>query len=157
MATPVPELVRDATEHLRPDAAARGVALVVAAPTELPPAPVAPDRIVRVVVNLVENALQHTPSDGRVRVEVRGVPTAVVVEVAVTGTGIPPGDRDRVFEPFYRGGAVGARAARGAGLGLAIARAIVEGHGGRIELADPAVGACVRFTRPTGTASFRAS
>ena len=65
-----------------------------------------------------------------------------------TGDGIEAGDRLRVFEPFYRGGSESARTRAGAGLGLAISRAIVEAHGGRIWLADSPSGTRVRFSLP---------
>jgi signal transduction histidine kinase len=70
------------------------------------------------------------------------------IEVADTGEGIAPGERDRVFDAFYRGGSEAARTRNGAGLGLAISRAIVEAHGGRIWLEPAAPGTRVRFTLP---------
>ena len=72
----------------------------------------------------------------------------VEIEVADTGDGIGDDDRPRVFEPFYRGGSEAARTRAGAGLGLAISRAIVEAHGGRIWLADSPSGTRVRFSLP---------
>jgi signal transduction histidine kinase len=73
---------------------------------------------------------------------------SVEIEVADTGAGIADDERDRVFEPFFRGGADAARSSGGAGLGLAISRAIVEAHGGRIWLADAPAGTSVRFSIP---------
>jgi signal transduction histidine kinase len=72
----------------------------------------------------------------------------VEIEVADTGEGIGEGDRARVFDAFYRGGSQSARTRAGAGLGLAISRAIVEAHGGRIWLADSPSGTRVRFSLP---------
>jgi len=72
----------------------------------------------------------------------------VEVEIADTGDGIAPAERERVFEPFFRGGAETARTRSGAGLGLAISRAIVEAHGGRIWLAESTTGTRVRFLLP---------
>ena len=72
------------------------------------------------------------------------------IEVADTGGGIAAQERDRVFEPFFRGGAQAARPADGAGLGLAISRAIVEAHGGRIWLEDAPRGTRVRFSLAGG-------
>jgi signal transduction histidine kinase len=72
----------------------------------------------------------------------------VEVEVADTGDGIVDDDRPRVFDPFYRGGSEAARTRAGAGLGLAISRAIVEAHGGQIWLADAPSGTRVRFSLP---------
>ena len=81
-----------------------------------------------------------------VRAEPRG--DAVEIEVADTGEGIAPQDRERVFEPFFRGGAEAARPRGGAGLGLAISRVIVEAHGGRIWLEEAPKGTRVRFSIP---------
>lgn len=143
--TQVGDLIRDAAGHLRADAGQRRVALAIDVPEGLPPAPVAPDRILRVVVNLVQNALEHTPPGGCVRVWVRRVDGCLATEVRDTGSGIAPELRDHVFEPFFRGDRTGAA---GSGFGLAISRAIVEAHGGRIGLVDTPVGTRVRFTLP---------
>jgi signal transduction histidine kinase len=75
---------------------------------------------------------------------------AVEIEVADTGEGIDAGDRERVFAPFVQGAGRSGRSDGSAGLGLAIARAIVEAHGGRIWLADARAGTCVRFSLPAG-------
>jgi signal transduction histidine kinase len=82
-------------------------------------------------------------------VRAEGNGDGVEVEIADTGDGIAPAERDRVFEPFFRGGADTARTRAGAGLGLAISRAIVEAHGGRIWLAESASGTRVRFSLPS--------
>ena len=97
--------------------------------------------------NLIQNAIHHTPPDGSVTVRVEDAGGGVEIEVADTGAGIAAEQRDRVFEPFYRGDA--ARQSPGAGLGLAISRAIVEAHGGSIWLEDATVGTRVRFRLPT--------
>jgi signal transduction histidine kinase len=87
-------------------------------------------------------------------VVVRAEPVAdrIEVEVADTGDGIAPDQREHVFTAFYRGGTDAARTGGGAGLGLAVSRAIVEAHGGRIWLADAAVGTRVRFSLPSAAA-----
>ena len=100
--------------------------------------------------NLIQNAIRHTPADGSVVVRAAPAGDAVEIEVADTGDGIAADDRDRVFEPFFRGGTQAARPSDGAGLGLAISRAIVEAHGGRIWLADAPRGTSVRFSLPAG-------
>ena len=98
----------------------------------------------RVLANLVGNAIRHTPPGGRVVISAR---PGVEVSVLDTGSGLPPGAGERVFERFWRGDE--SRAAGGTGLGLAIARAIVELHGGTISVADaPGGGACFTFTLP---------
>jgi signal transduction histidine kinase len=108
-----------------------------------------PEKIQRVLFNLIRNAVRHTPADGSVTVRAEAGPEAVQIEVADTGQGIPPEDRAHVFEPFYRGGREAARDSEGAGLGLAICRAIVETHGGRIWLGASEQGTRVRFSLPT--------
>ena len=96
--------------------------------------------------NLIQNAIRHTPPDGSVTVRAEPVDGGIEIEVADTGTGIEPGQRDRVFEPFFRADA--SRHTPGAGLGLAISRAIVEAHGGAIWLEDAPVGTRVKFMLP---------
>jgi signal transduction histidine kinase len=81
---------------------------------------------------------------------VRAEPVAdrIEIEVADTGDGIAEPDRDQVFDAFYRGGADASRTNGGAGLGLAVSRAIVEAHGGQIWLPDSSAGTRVRFSLP---------
>ena len=90
-----------------------------------------------VLSNLVDNALRYTPPDGRVDVSAVREERAIVLEVADTGPGIPPQERERVFDRFYR------RAGSdvpGSGLGLSIVRSIVERHGATVELQNGANG-----------------
>src|SRR5207245_8867135 len=94
----------------------------------------APDKVERVLMNLLTNALRHTPSDGSVAVRVEPFPGEVRVAVEDTGDGLDAEARARMFERFWRGDR--ARTSRGAGLGLAIARGLVEAHGGRIRAGD---------------------
>jgi len=102
-----------------------------------------------VLFNLIQNAIRHTPADGSVVVRAQPAGDAVEIEVSDTGDGIAATDRERVFEPFFRGGAQAARPSNGAGLGLAISRAIVEAHGGRIWLEDAPRGTRIRFSLPS--------
>jgi signal transduction histidine kinase len=102
------------------------------------------EKVQRVLFNLIQNAIRHTPADGSVTVRARPLGKAVEVEVDDEGEGIAPADGDRVFEAFYRGDA--SRGEDGAGLGLAISKAIVEAHGGHIWLEPGSPGTRVRFT-----------
>jgi signal transduction histidine kinase len=140
------DLVLEAADQMRTGAAARAIELEVDLPTALPAVEIEPDRVARVLVNLLQNALMHTPAEGRVRVGVSATRAVVEVAVADTGDGVAPADRERIFEPFFRGGAGSSRT--GTGLGLAICRAIVEAHGGRIWLADSERGATFAFALP---------
>jgi two-component system, OmpR family, phosphate regulon sensor histidine kinase PhoR len=85
------------------------------------------------VGNLLENAVQYTPSGGRVRLEVDSADGSVLLSVEDTGIGIPSRDLPRIFERFYRVDRARSRATGGTGLGLSIARHVTEQHGGRIE------------------------
>jgi signal transduction histidine kinase len=144
----LPQLVDEAVAAMRAEAEAKGVA--VAAELASLPRPVRadPERLQRVLFNLIRNAIRHTPADGSVTVRAEPAGDWIEVEVADTGSGIPRGDRERVFDPFVRG-TDGPDEPNGAGLGLLISRAIVEAHGGRIWLADSDVGTRVRFVIPT--------
>jgi signal transduction histidine kinase len=101
------------------------------------------------LLNLVNNALQHTPSGGRIDVQASVGSGEVTVTVTDSGPGFNPDDLPRVFERFYRGEQARSRATGGAGLGLAIASGIVTAHDGRIwaENAEEG-GAVVGFTIP---------
>ncbi len=145
---PLSELVSDTVEAMRLSAEAKGVEVVTSIPDELSPARANPEKLQRVLFNLIQNAIRHTPADGSVVVRAEPAAAGIEVEISDSGSGIAPAERDHVFTAFYRGGAGAARTGEGAGLGLAISRAIVEAHGGRIWLADSDHGATVRFSLP---------
>jgi signal transduction histidine kinase len=143
---PVSMFVDSTLRLLEPDAFARKVALT-ADVDGAPSAAVAPEKIERVLYNLVTNALRHTPSDGSIAIHARTVGSEVLVEVADTGEGLSPEATERMFERFWR--ADRSRTEAGTGLGLAIARGIVQAHGGRIWAENrPEGGALVSFTVP---------
>jgi signal transduction histidine kinase len=143
---PLHELVQETVEAMRVQAEAKGVAVVANVPDELAPARANPEKLQRVLFNLIQNAIRHTPADGSVVVRAEPVASGIEVEIADSGDGIAPEERERVFTAFYRAGVDAARTGDGAGLGLAVSRAIVEAHGGRIWLADGAEGTRVRFS-----------
>ncbi|MGZ4165831.1 MAG: HAMP domain-containing sensor histidine kinase [Solirubrobacteraceae bacterium] len=146
------ELVQETIEAMRVQAEAKGVRVTAALPEDLSPTRGNPEKLQRVLFNLIQNAIRHTPADGSVMVRAEPSPAGIEIEVADTGSGIAPADRTRVFSAFYRGGEAAARPGDGAGLGLAVSRAIVEAHGGRIWLADSARGTRVRFSLPAAAA-----
>ena len=140
------QLVEDAVEAMRPTADAGSVAVRAELRPPLAPSLGNHEQLQRVLFNLIQNAIHHTPPDGSVTVRAEDVEGGVEIEVADTGSGIDPLAREQVFEPFFR--ADSSRHTPGAGLGLAISRAIVEAHGGAIWLEDAPVGTRVRFKLP---------
>ncbi|HWI62800.1 MAG TPA: HAMP domain-containing sensor histidine kinase [Symbiobacteriaceae bacterium] len=120
--------VEQAAAAIRPQAEAKGVGIEVALPTDLPQPLADGGRMQQVVFNLLDNGLRHTPSGGRLTVSARREGNQVVVSVADTGEGIPPEELPLVFERFRK------RHSQGRGLGLAIVRSIVRGHGGDVSV-----------------------
>ena len=105
-------------------------------------------RVTRVLQNLIQNAIRHTPADGSVRVEARRDADRLEIAVTDTGEGIPGSSLDRVFEPFWRGDA--ARSGPGSGLGLALAKRLVEAMGGDISVqSQPREGSRFAVLLPT--------
>ncbi|MFH1560342.1 MAG: ATP-binding protein [Chloroflexota bacterium] len=144
------EVLRRSVEAVRPRAEARGVSLSLEVPPDLPLVEMDRTRIAQVVGNLLENAILHTPKAGRVTVlaEVTGT-SAARVTVADTGSGIPPGDLPQVFDRFYRVDPSRTRSTGGAGLGLTIAKQLIEAHGGAIRVeSEPGNGSRFVFELP---------
>jgi two-component system sensor histidine kinase KdpD len=125
---PVEEVIGAALARVSRLLKDRPVATNVAA--DLPFAPLDDLLVQQVLVNLLENAVQYTPSGTPIEIAARREDDSILIEVADRGPGLPPGDPNRLFEKFYRGGVSTSR--RGAGLGLAICRGIVQLHGGKI-------------------------
>ena len=143
------ELTRAAVSELEALARDRGVSLTTALGSTPLRVRCDPDRYVQVVQNLVENAIKYTPAGGRIRVSLgpcqgRDVPRKVLkddapqdyalLSVEDSGPGIPPEDRQRVFEKFFR--RQGVPSDEGVGLGLAICREVVEAHAGTVWLGE---------------------
>ena len=95
-------------------------------------------RLRQVLQNLVNNAIQYTPPKGRIVMRARQQNKTVVICVADTGIGIPKSELGKIFERFYRVDAARSREVGGTGLGLCIARHLVEAHGGRVEVESEA-------------------
>jgi len=148
--TDLVELVRTSAAAVNTRFADRAVDLAVAVPTEGVWVRADPVRTGQVLENLIDNALRHTPSGGRVEVEVAASTDEARVEVRDTGPGVEERDREAVFRRFYR--ADPARATgmgAGSGVGLTIAKALVERQGGAIGVdAAPGGGARFWFTVP---------
>jgi signal transduction histidine kinase len=124
-------LVAEAATVVLPYATERGVAVEsrVAGPVLLN---VDRDRMLQVLHNLLDNAIRHTPSDGKVVVGLEPGQGQVHLWVQDSGPGIPPEEVDRIFDRFYRLDPARARSRGGTGLGLAIVKSLVEAHGGRV-------------------------
>ena len=145
---PLGELAWDVADRHRGAFDRAGVALDVAAPPGLPTLDADGARLVRLLSNLLDNALRHTPAGGAVRLSAQVEGGAAVVEVADSGPGIAPDVLPHVFERYYRGTDARTRG-QGTGLGLAIARAVAEAHGGTLEAENRTEGgAAFRLTLP---------
>ena len=149
----VGDLVDAALGHLRPQFDDKDIALAADVPPGLPRVLADPDRIGQVLTNLLGNALQHTPPGGRVTIRAQLDRGMVAVSVADSGTGIAPEHLPHLFDRFYRADRSRARSSGGSGIGLTIARHLVEGHGGaiRAESPGPGQGATFTFTLPLVT------
>jgi signal transduction histidine kinase len=140
-------LLRHTVGLMEPNAAERQVHLAL---TEPPPAfeTLQPcwdgEAIEQSLVNLLDNAIKHSPGGAEVRVEIEAAPEAVRLWVADHGPGIPPAEQQRIFERFYRRGSELRRETAGIGIGLSIVKHVVEAHGGRV-LLESTVGQGSRF------------
>jgi signal transduction histidine kinase len=145
------DLISDTISSFQPQADQRGVRLVGEVARDVDPVLANPSRLQRVLHNLVSNALRHTPADGTVALRATPEGEEVRVEVADTGEGITAEDLPRVFERSFRGEQSRTRSKKdgspGAGLGLAIARGLIEAHGGTMDVeSELGRGSRFRFT-----------
>ena len=144
-------VVRDTVEAVERTAERCGVAMSIAVPETLTIVGDGP-RVAQVVDNLVSNAVKYTESGGAVQVRLAADQDHAVLEVADTGLGISQDDVEQLFNRFYRSREAESRAIVGAGLGLSIAKDIVDGHGGRIEVeSELGRGSVFRVRLPAGT------
>ena len=147
----IAELVQDVVAQLQPRAESREISLTATFPADLPPVFADIGLIERVITNLVDNALHHTPAGGCVEVAPALRGDRVVVRVSDTGCGIAPDEQQRIFERFYRDDAARTpTATSGAGLGLAIVQKILALHGCTIAVeSEEGKGATFIFDLPT--------
>lgn len=146
--TDLGDLARAVTDAVAPLAVSSGLSISVSAPPGVV-AEVDPDRFRQVLRILLDNAIAYSPAGGTIQVSVERLDSRARVAVADTGVGIAAEEQARVFDRFYRADRARARATGGTGLGLAIARALVQAHGGEIDLSsEPGRGTTVWFTLP---------
>lgn len=146
----------DLVEEMSPFCREAGVTLRVEVPPHLPDLTASAEQIRVAVRNLLDNALKHTPAGGRITLTAHSLPAAIQIEVDDTGIGIPPEALPRLFQRFFRVEPAWSRGRSGAGLGLALVRAVVEAHGGRVEVtSQPGRGSTFTITMPFSPLSSR--
>lgn len=144
----IESLVDEALDALRPLAQAKRIALELETAGGLPQIHADRDRLFQVFSNLGGNAIKFTPDGGRVTIRARQDDEAVAFDIVDTGPGIPPDDLPRIFDRYWQARKT---AGLGSGLGLTIAKGIVEAHGGRIAVSSvPGEGTAFTFTIPLG-------
>lgn len=137
-------LIHDAVSSMSAEAERRGVKLQIDEIGDLPLLNIDPLRIREVLVNLLSNAIRHTPPGGSITIRVKQNEAQIEVAVSDTGSGIAAEDLPHIFDRFYKGAS-----SQGSGLGLTIARNLVESHGGSIRATSQAgVGTTITFTLP---------
>lgn len=145
------DLLSDVIESTQAQARAKGITLSGQFSQNLPLVNAEFIKIQRVVTNLVQNAVRHTPAHGTIELSARPVAEGVQVSISDTGEGIAPDDLPYVFDQFFRGEKSRSRETGGAGLGLTIAQRIVAAHQGRIWVeSSPATGTSFSFVLPRG-------
>jgi signal transduction histidine kinase len=145
------DLVRASVDRLRPSFDEKGLTLQSTVPGDLPDVRADVDRAIQILTNLLTNALRYTPAGGLVTVSAATMDDTVTFRVGDTGVGFETELGDQLFERFFRVDKSRSRALGGSGIGLTIARALVEAMGGRIwaESAGPGKGSSFSFTLPT--------
>ena len=145
----IEEILDSSLDGMKAQISGRSLNLQSKLEGDIEPVLVDPHKIQRVLYNLIQNAIRHTPADGTIVIEAQDTGQMVRIDVADTGQGIPANDLDKVFDRFYRGEKSRSREYGGTGLGLAIARGIVESHGGRIWVESrPGTGSRFSFSLP---------
>jgi signal transduction histidine kinase len=142
-------LIKQSVAARQAKAEARKLSVSTELPDELPEVSIDSQRIGQVLNNLLDNAMAHTPAGGSVKVTAEERDDFLEVSIADTGEGIPEKDLPNIFERFYRTDRSRARSTGGSGLGLTIARRLVEAHGGKIEVRSRVgEGSVFTFTLP---------
>jgi len=140
-------LLRDLIEQQRLQWQSRQLRVELAG--DAPPIDADADKLGAALANLLSNAIRFSPPGGRVDVHLAAGPGRVVIDIGDEGPGVATSDRERIFEPFYRGEIQPDDAVRGTGIGLSIVREYVQAHGGRVDLLDLGVpGAHFRIELP---------
>ncbi len=140
------ELAQRLVELFEPEADEKQMSLTTQIEANLPAVLVDPQRIGQVIGNLLGNALRYIPSGSQITISVERAEEGVALSVSDNGQGIAENDLPHLFERFWRGEKSRARSSGGAGLGLAIAKQLIEAQGGRIEAQNNALGGLrVRF------------
>jgi signal transduction histidine kinase len=145
----IAELVRQSITAIQAKASEKGLEVSSDVTLDLPPVNIDFLRIRQVLLNLLENALAHTPAGGRINIAAKLNPGFVEVSVSDSGEGIPADEINNIFERFHRVDKSRSRSTGGSGLGLTIARYIVEEHKGKIRVqSEPGKGSRFSFTLP---------
>jgi len=144
---PIDELIHDVLDRMRFLLQDRDVRLFL--PENLPPVELDYLQMDQVLTNLIENVIRYTPSGSLIEIRVQVVDEEMTISIADKGPGIPPNDRERIFDKFYRVLSTQRKGKEGSGLGLAVCRGLVEAHGGHIWVENREEGGAIfRFTLP---------
>jgi len=142
-------VIKQAAVSFQSQAVDRGISLITDLPDKLPRCDVDSQRIAQILHNLISNAMTHTPREGNITISAKESGNYVEVTVADTGEGIPAEELPNIFERFYRVDRSRSRRTGGSGLGLTIAKRLVEAHGGQISVeSEPGKGSRFIFTLP---------
>jgi two-component system phosphate regulon sensor histidine kinase PhoR len=141
----VHQLIREICTEMQPLMEAKAIELTLDLAETAPQLQADRDDLARALANLIDNGLHYTPRGGRLRVETQVTDQSMVIRVSDTGIGIPSKDQPRIFDRFFRSANARAIDPGGTGLGLVIARKIIEQHGGLIEVSS-SVGAGTTFS-----------
>ena len=130
------DIVTQRIEEIRPQADEKSIQLDLTAPESVPQILGDEARMGQVFTNLIGNAIKFTPNNGKVSIKVEADGNLLHVEVIDTGSGIPPEERQKIFDKFYQLSDISTRQQGGSGLGLSISKSIVEAHGGKLWIDD---------------------